>query len=118
MTGTFVRANEDGERPQRVVTPFVVSREFGYAPCGADGDPELYDIASDPLAENNIASSSPSAVKEMQSVLQSLPGGAQLAGRDDGVLASRGVGNSPHGFSKAACLTFFPVVGGGNVTVA
>ncbi len=41
--------------PARSSTPFVVTDRWGYAPVGAYGKPELYDLAADPLATDNVA---------------------------------------------------------------
>ena len=48
-------ADPDGGLPRRATTPFLVTDQWGYAPVGADGRPELYDLSSDRLARNNIA---------------------------------------------------------------
>ena len=41
--------------PRRATTPFLVTDRWGYAPVGAYGHPELYDLTVDPLAANDIA---------------------------------------------------------------
>jgi arylsulfatase A-like enzyme len=51
--------------PERAVTPFVVSKRFGYTPAGPDGRPELYDLAVDPLATVNVIDDYPTALREM-----------------------------------------------------
>jgi arylsulfatase A-like enzyme len=49
VSGCFVRT--DGTvAPRKAVTPFLITDRWGYAPVGAWGQPELYDLAMDPLA--------------------------------------------------------------------
>lgn len=43
------------ERPRKAVTPFLVTDRWGYAPVGAYGRPELYDLTRDPLAAQDVA---------------------------------------------------------------
>ena len=42
----------------RAVTPFLVTDRWGYAPVGAWGKPELYDLSVDPLAATNLVKDS------------------------------------------------------------
>ena len=51
--------------PERVVTPFAIEDKWGYAPLGAEGAPELYDLGADPLAQKDIAADNPDVVKSM-----------------------------------------------------
>jgi len=51
--------------PERVVTPFAVEDKWGYAPLGAAGAPELYDLGADPLAQKDVAGEHPDVVKSM-----------------------------------------------------
>jgi len=62
VSGCFVRG--DGV-PRKAVTPFLVTEEWGYAPVGAEGEPELYDLRADPLAAENIAAENEDVVREM-----------------------------------------------------
>lgn len=57
-----------GTPPRKASTPFVVTREWGYAPVGAWGRPELYAPASDPLAEQNLADEHPDIVAQLHQV--------------------------------------------------
>ena len=51
------------------VTPFVVSGSWGYAPVGAAGERELYDLRNDPLARTDVAADNAAACREMHGVL-------------------------------------------------
>ena len=46
-------------------TPVAYTDQWAYAPIGADGTPELFDLQDDPLAANDIASQRPEIVLEM-----------------------------------------------------
>lgn len=48
-----------------VTTPFFITEQWGYAPIGANGKPELYDILNDPLAENDVSDDHSSVIKEL-----------------------------------------------------
>ena len=61
VSGCCVRAEGDA-RPRKAVTPFLVTRTFGYAPVGAQGAQELFDLTVDPLAENDVAADHPQVV--------------------------------------------------------
>ena len=47
------------------VTPFVVTGRWGYAPVGAQGPPELYHLAEEPVAEQDIADDNAGQVQEL-----------------------------------------------------
>ena len=64
VTGCHIGAR-DGTVPSRATTPFLVTERWGYAPVGADGTPELFDLSVDALAENNIAADNVSLVAEL-----------------------------------------------------
>lgn len=53
VTGCHLSAR--GNPPRRATTPFLTTAQWGYAPVGVYGRPELYDLTVDPLAENDIA---------------------------------------------------------------
>jgi arylsulfatase A-like enzyme len=61
VTGCFVRAEGDA-RPRKACTPFLVTDRWGYAPVGARGTQELYDLTRDPLAETDVAGEHPRVV--------------------------------------------------------
>lgn len=69
VSSGHVQISEEGQCPQKAVTPFVVSQKWGYTPVGADGDEELYDMENDPWAERNIISEHADAAEAMQSAL-------------------------------------------------
>ena len=54
--------------PRKAVTPFLVSERWGYAPVGAWGRPELYDLQTDPLAEANLAADHRPLVSELHAL--------------------------------------------------
>ncbi|NOZ20907.1 MAG: sulfatase-like hydrolase/transferase [Planctomycetes bacterium] len=70
VSGCCVRSKE-GKRPRKAVTPFLVTREWGYAPVGAYGRRELYDMTKDPLAANDIAAENEGVVAEMHELFLS-----------------------------------------------
>ena len=55
--------------PEKGVTPFITTQEFGYAPVGADGTAELYNLKEDPFAENDIAARHPEKLRELHDLL-------------------------------------------------
>ena len=54
VSGCHVRTEGPGT-PRKATTPFVVTGRWGYAPAGAWGRPELYDLSVDPLAQSDVA---------------------------------------------------------------
>ena len=67
VSGCCVRAKGD-QRPRKAVTPFLVTKQWGYAPVGPYGRRELYDLTSDPLAAKDVAAENADAVAEMHGV--------------------------------------------------
>ena len=65
VSAGFVRPGDDGRCPPTSVTPFAATENWGYAPCGSDGKPELYNLAQDPNAATNVAGEHPSELAEM-----------------------------------------------------
>ena len=55
VSAGFVKPDETGECPPYATTPFVVDGQWGYAPVGATGKPELYSLAEDLNAENDVS---------------------------------------------------------------
>ncbi|MCE2459474.1 MAG: hypothetical protein J4F38_01665 [Pseudomonadales bacterium] len=39
---------------------------WGFAPIGASGSPELYDIVDDPFTENDVAGANPDAIRDLR----------------------------------------------------
>jgi arylsulfatase A-like enzyme len=68
VSGCFGRSS-DGKAPARASTPFLVTEKWGYAPIGAQGQPELYDLAHDPLAARDVAAAHANLVREMNGLL-------------------------------------------------
>ncbi|MEM7538374.1 MAG: sulfatase [Chloroflexota bacterium] len=56
ITAKYVRNNDEGELPRYVMTPMLYTTEWAYTPVGSslDGAPELYAIADDYYAEQNV----------------------------------------------------------------
>jgi arylsulfatase A-like enzyme len=64
VSGCHVRVQ--GETPPRqATTPFVVTDRWGYAPVGAYGRPELYDLATDPAAEHDVVADNDRVVADL-----------------------------------------------------
>jgi arylsulfatase A-like enzyme len=70
VSGCHVKA-DPGARPRKAVTPFLVTKKWGYAPVGAYGKPELYDLTKDPLAARNVASGNRRVVAELHELFLS-----------------------------------------------
>ena len=64
VSGCYVRSEGD-KAPHKATTPFLVTDRWGYAPVGAWGRPELYDLAADPLAQVDRASDSAPLIREL-----------------------------------------------------
>lgn len=60
---------QPGAVPSRTVTPFLTTHEWGYAPVGAAGKPELYRLAIDPLAQTDVSKDFPDAVRDLHGAL-------------------------------------------------
>ena len=68
VSGCFARS--DGtEPPHKASTPFLVTDRWGYAPVGARGAPELYDLSDDPLATTDLAAEHPDVLVELHELL-------------------------------------------------
>jgi len=50
---------------KEAVTPFLVTGRWGYAPVGAEDEPELYDVTTDPLATEDVAAGNADVVAEL-----------------------------------------------------
>ena len=48
--------------------PFLVTDRWGYAPVGAYGQPELYDLTADPTAANDIAADHSGVVNDLHNL--------------------------------------------------
>ena len=64
ITGSFLRRDGEG-RLSQPATPVLYTQRWAYAPVGADGGIELYDLEVDPYAELNIASDYPGTVQDL-----------------------------------------------------
>lgn len=58
-----------GAPPRKAPTPFVTTKRWGYAPVGAYGRPELYDLPADPLAAVDVAADHPDVCAELHDLL-------------------------------------------------
>ena len=61
--------SESAAIPEKAVTPFLITKKWGYAPVGAHGRPELYDIRNDPLAAKDIARDNTDVLQELHEAL-------------------------------------------------
>jgi arylsulfatase A-like enzyme len=64
IAATFQRLDEAG-RPANPVTPVLYTSEWAYAPVGAQGGAELYDLELDPHTETNVADDYPGVVRDL-----------------------------------------------------
>jgi len=70
VSGCHTRS--DGEAPpRRASTPFLVTDRWGYAPAGAWGTPELYDLADDPLATTDVSAENRELVADLHQLFLS-----------------------------------------------
>jgi hypothetical protein len=60
---------KDGRIAPQSVTPVLYTPEWAYAPIGPEGERELFALAHDPYAENNVAPAHPGKVKELHGLL-------------------------------------------------
>ncbi len=65
VSGGYVDPDENSFWGSMKIMPFVVNRQWGYAPVGSAGQTELYDLAVDPLAACDCAATHPEAIQEM-----------------------------------------------------
>lgn len=68
VSGSYLRRGQSGAVPPEANTPFLVTSKWGYAPVGANGTPELYDLRVDPLAANDISVGNEKIVKKMHNL--------------------------------------------------
>jgi hypothetical protein len=68
VSGCYVRP-ENNAPPRKATTPFLVTRQWGYAPVGARGRCELYDLHADPLATADVARDHPEVLAELHEML-------------------------------------------------
>jgi arylsulfatase A-like enzyme len=68
VSGCHVRP-KDNLPPRKAVTPFLVTSQWGYAPVGARGRCELYDLQADPLATTDLAREHPHVLVELHEML-------------------------------------------------
>jgi len=61
--------SDDGQAPRKSITPFLYTRQWGYTPLGARGNPELYELANDPLAARDVAADNPDVVAQCHRTL-------------------------------------------------
>ncbi len=64
IAASFLRVDR-GARPSKWTTPVLYTEKWAYAPIGAQGERELYDLETDPYAEVNIASEHPDVVRSL-----------------------------------------------------
>ncbi len=59
----------DGKVPDNANTPVLYTEKWAYAPIGAAGRPELFDLDTDPLAEHDVAAENPKIVADLHAKL-------------------------------------------------
>jgi len=69
VSGCSLRARQPGSIPRKATTPFLVTEKWGYAPVGANGAPELYDVSVDLLAVSDISADNEKVVRDMHELL-------------------------------------------------
>ena len=70
MSGCHIRSDAESP-PRRASTPFLVSDRWGYAPAGAWGRQEVYDLVDDPLATTDVAAEYPEVVADLHHLFMS-----------------------------------------------
>jgi len=82
VSGQYLRTTGGGI-PPGACTPVVYTKQWAYAPVGPRGEPELFDLASDPYAERDVSADHPDLVRDMHrdllSWLQSVGAPAEAA---------------------------------------
>ena len=71
ITAQHLRPDGGARQRSNWTTPVLYTERWAYAPIGAHGAPELYDLASDPHAESDIASSHPGVTAQLHDSLVS-----------------------------------------------
>ena len=71
ITAQHLRPDGDARQPSSWTTPVLYTERWAYAPIGAQGVPELYDLTSDPYAESDVASQHPDVVAQLHESLLS-----------------------------------------------
>ncbi len=69
VTGGYVQVGEDGGCPAESTTPWVTDGRWGFAPVGASGTSELYDLHADAFAERDVASGHGDVVRRLRGEL-------------------------------------------------
>ena len=64
ISASYLRA-ERGAQPTKWTTPMLYTEKWAYAPIGAAGPPELYDLDADPYAEANLIGDHPDAFRQL-----------------------------------------------------
>ena len=66
VSASFVPIQENGRCPVHATTPFATDGVWGYAPVGAFGEPEFYNLELDPWAETNVIEKHPEELSRIQ----------------------------------------------------
>jgi len=66
IAATFSRKAPE-PNPKKWTMPVIYTKQWAYAPCGMEGDPELYDLLTDPYAEKNIFAAHSAVVADLTS---------------------------------------------------
>jgi len=68
VTASFVRLR-NGELGPKLSTPVLTTKEWAYAPIGAEGDPELFDLRTDPYGETNVIAAHRDTARDLHACL-------------------------------------------------
>lgn len=69
VSGSLLRLSEGGTLPKKCVTPVLYTKKWAYAPIGAEGQRELFDLEADPYGEKNVASTHPDVADSLHARL-------------------------------------------------
>jgi len=64
IAASFFRRDSDA-KPAKWTTPVLYTEEWAYVPIGADGEPELFALETDPYNETNVAAAQPEVVTRL-----------------------------------------------------
>lgn len=68
VSASFLRLTDGKLKPKSTI-PMLYDEEWAYTPVGPDGQPELYDMKSDPGAEANLAPDNPQVINSLHKKL-------------------------------------------------
>jgi arylsulfatase A-like enzyme len=69
VAASFLRKKDGQPITRKAVTPVVYTRQWAYAPIGAEAQCELYDIEADPYCLSDLAADNPAVCDELHAKL-------------------------------------------------